>query len=94
MIAIDDATIDILGRLLTFIVESVNSVDTRALVVTSKDEKVLRVLDLVSQEQADRLEGLLASVNVIAKEEVIRLRRESTVFKKTQEVIVLAVNVA
>lgn len=94
MIAIDDATIDILGRLLTFIVESVNSVDTRALMVTSKDEKVLRVLDLVSQEQADRLEGLLASVNVIAKEEVIRLRRESTVFKKTQEVIVLAVNVA
>ncbi len=33
--------------LLTLIVEPVYSVDTRALVVASKDEEVLRVFDLV-----------------------------------------------
>lgn len=40
---------------LTLVVEPVDPVDTGTLVVTSEDEKVFRVLDLVCQEQTDGL---------------------------------------
>lgn len=39
----------------TFIVEAVDAVDGSTLVVASEDEKVLWVLDLVCQQQTDRL---------------------------------------
>ena len=39
----------------TLVVEPVDPVDTGTLVVTSEDEKVFRVLDLVCQEQTDGL---------------------------------------
>ena len=51
---------------LALIVETVDTVDRGALVVTSQDEEVLRVLDFVGQEQADCLQGLFSSVNVVA----------------------------
>lgn len=38
-----------LKAILTFVVEPVNPVDTRALVVPAEDEEVLWVLDLVRQ---------------------------------------------
>ena len=44
----------------TFIVESVYPVDGGALVVAAQQEEVLGVLDLVGQQQADRLKALLA----------------------------------
>jgi cell division protein ZapA (FtsZ GTPase activity inhibitor) len=62
-------------------------------VVTTQDEEVLGVLDLVGKEQADGLQGLLATVDVITEEEVVGLRGESTVFEQTQKVVVLAVNI-
>jgi hypothetical protein len=62
-------------------------------VVAAQDEEVLGVLDLVGQEKADGLEGLLATVDVVTEEEVVGLRRESTVLEETEEVVVLAVNV-
>jgi hypothetical protein len=37
---------------------------------------------------------LFASVDVITKEQVVCLRRESAIFEQTKEVIVLAVNVS
>jgi hypothetical protein len=40
-------------------------------VVASEDEEVLRVFDLVGEEEADGLERLLASVDVVAEEEVV-----------------------
>lgn len=36
--------------------------------VTTEDEEVFGVLDLVGEEKADGLEGLLASVDVVAEE--------------------------
>jgi hypothetical protein len=77
----------------TLIVESVNPVDRRALVVTTEDEEVLRVLDLVREEEADRLERLLASVDVVTEEEVVGFGRETTVLEEAEEVVVLAVDV-
>ena len=38
---------------LTFVVKTVNSVDRCALVISSKQEKVLWVFDLVCQQKAD-----------------------------------------
>ena len=51
---------------LALIVESVYTVDRGALVVTAENEEIFRVLDLVRQQQADSLERLLASVDVVA----------------------------
>jgi len=39
--------------------------------IAAEEEEVLWVLDLVRQEEADGLEALLASVDVIAQEEII-----------------------
>ena len=65
----------------TLVVEPVNPVDARALVVPPQHEEVLRVLDLVRQQEADRLERLFATVHVIAQEEVVGFWREPAVFE-------------
>ena len=78
----------------TFVIEPIDTVDARALVVPAEDEEVLRVLDLVRKEQTDRLERLLASVHVIAQEEVVGLWRKTTVLEQPEQVVVLAVDVA
>lgn len=78
---------------LALVVEPVDTVYGRAFVVTAKDKEVLGVFDLVGKEEADGLERLLATVDIITKEEVIGFRREATVLKKTQEIVVLAVNI-
>ena len=74
---------------LTFIVEAVDSVDAGALVVAPQEEEVLRVLDLVRQQQADRLQRLLPAVHVVPQEQVVRLGREPAVLEQPQEVVVL-----
>ena len=49
-----------------FVVEAVDAVDTGALVVAAEDEKVFGILDLVGEEETDYLEGLLATVDIVA----------------------------
>jgi hypothetical protein len=78
---------------LALVIESINTVDRGTLVVSTQDEEVLGVLDLVGEEQADSLERLLATIDVVTEEEVVGLRREPTVFEQTQEIVVLAVNI-
>jgi hypothetical protein len=77
----------------TFIIEAVYSVDTGAFVVTSQDKEVFWVFDLVCEEEADGLEGLFASVYIVAKEEVVCLWGEAAVFKQSEEVIILTMDV-
>lgn len=79
---------------LALIVETVDAVDGGTLVVTSQDEKVLRVLDFVGEQKADCLERLLASVYVVTQEEVIGLGRKTTVLKESEQVIILTMNIA
>ena len=62
--------------------------------VASQQEEVLGVFDLVREQQADRLERLLAAVHIVAEEEVVRLWREASVLKEAKQVKVLAVQVA
>jgi len=67
---------------LALIVETVDAVDGGALVVAPQDEEVLGVLDLVGEEKADGLKGLLAAVDVVAEEEVVSLRGESAILEQ------------
>ncbi len=69
---------------LTFVVKAVDSVDAGALVVAAQEEEVLRVLDLVCQEQTDGLQRLLAAVHVVAEEEVVGLGRKAAILEKPQ----------
>lgn len=79
---------------LALVVEAVDTVDGRTLVVATQNEEVFGVLDLVGKQKADSLERLLASVNVITQEEVVGFGREATVLKEPQQIIILAVDVA
>jgi len=62
-------------------------------VVSTEDEKVLGVLDLVGQEQANSLQTLLSSIDVVTEKNVIGLGRESSVFKESQQIVVLSVDI-
>jgi hypothetical protein len=79
---------------LALIVEAVNTVDGSALVVATEDEEVLRVLDLVCQQEADGLKRLLATVDIVTKEEVVGLWWEAAVLKEAQQIVVLSVDIA
>jgi hypothetical protein len=56
---------------LALVVETIDAIDRCTLVVAAENEKVLRVLNLVGEQQAYRFEGLLSSVNVVSKEDVV-----------------------
>ena len=61
--------------------------------VTPKNEEVLWIFDFVCEKQTDGLQRLLSSINVVAKEEVISFWWKSSIFEKSKEVIILAMNV-
>ena len=61
--------------------------------ISTKDEKVFRVLDLVCEKETDGFEGLFTPVDIIAEEEIIGFWWEAAILEKSQKVIVLTVNV-
>jgi hypothetical protein len=79
---------------LALVVETVDTIDRGALVVTTQHEKVLGILDLVRQEEADSLEGLLATIDVVAEEQIVCLWWESTVLEKSEQIVILTVDIA
>lgn len=62
--------------------------------VAAQDEKVLGILDLVGEEQADGLQRLLATIDVVTEEEVVGLWWEAAVLEQAQQIVVLSVDVA
>lgn len=78
----------------TLFVETVDACDGSWLVIPSKDEYLIRVFYLIGVQQTNGLDALPSSIYVIAQEEVRWLRREAPVFKKSEHVVVLAMNVA
>jgi hypothetical protein len=78
---------------LAFIIESINTVDRCALMVATKQEEVLWVLNFVGQEQTHGLEGLLATINVISQEKVVGIGRETAIFEKSKQIVVLSVDI-
>lgn len=62
--------------------------------VAPEDEKVFGVLDLVGEEQTDSLEGLLPPIDVVAEEKVVCFWWEATILEKSEEIVILTVDVA
>lgn len=62
---------------LTFIIEAINAVDGCALMVATKQEKILLVLYLVGQQQTDGFQTLLSAVHIVTQEQVVRVRWET-----------------
>jgi len=58
---------------LAFIKEAVETVDAGALVIATEQKEILGVLDLVGEQETDRLERLLAAVDVVSEKEVVRI---------------------
>jgi hypothetical protein len=61
--------------------------------IATQDEEVFGVLDLVCKKQANGLERLLASVDIVSKEKIVCLRGEASVLEQTEQIIVLAMDV-
>lgn len=59
--------------------------------VTPEQEKVFRVLDLVTKEQQDGLKTHPPTINIVAQKQEIGRGRESTHLKESQQIRVLAV---
>jgi len=76
-----------------FVVETIDTICACTLVISAEDEEVLGVLDLVREQETDHLERLFASVNIVPKEQVVGLRRESTVLEEAKQVIILTVDI-
>ena len=77
-----------------FVVESIDSRDIRTLVVATKNEKILGVLQFIAEQQQYRLQTLFASINVVAEKEEIRRWWEATHLEQSYEIVVLAMNVS
>lgn len=78
----------------TFVIKPVYPVDTGTLVVASQDEEIFGVFDLICEEEADSLERLLSSVNVVTKEKIVGFWWEPAIFEESQKVVILSVDVA
>lgn len=78
---------------LALVVEAVDSVDRGTFVVSSEDEEVLWVFDLVCQQKTDGFERLFASIYVVAEKKVVCFRGEAAVLKEPEEIIVLSMNI-
>ena len=79
---------------LALIIEAIDAVDLTALVVTAQEEKVLLELYLVREEQDDGLERVFATIDIVAKEEVVGFRREPTIFEEPEQVRKLTMSIA
>ncbi len=78
---------------LALVVEAVDAIDARALVIAAQQEKVLREFDLVGEQETNRLQRLLASVHIVAQEQVVGLGRKAAVLEQAQQIVVLTVDV-
>lgn len=79
---------------LALVIKSVDAIDRRTLVIAAEDEEIFGVFNLVREEEADCLEGLFATVDVVPQKDVVRLGGEAAIFKETEEVVVLAVDIS
>ena len=67
-VAYDQSNLTIFFSNLTFIVESVYSVNTGTFMISSKQEKILWIFDLVCEQETNGLQTLFASIDVITQE--------------------------
>lgn len=78
-----DIFVETLSALLT---EAKILVDIAVLVVTTEHENLPRILQLESKEQADDLERLGASINVVTKEDVIETADVASLLRRAPDI--------
>lgn len=79
--------------ILTFIIETIYSIDGSTLMVSPQQKEVLWIFDLVSQQKAYGFQRLLAPVYIVTQEQVVAFWREPSILKQPQQVIVLPMDV-
>ncbi len=62
--------------------------------VSSEEEEILGILDLVGQQQTNGFHALFASVHIVPQEEIIGVGREATVLKQSQQISELTMDVS
>ena len=67
---------------LTLVVEAVDAIDGGALVIASKQEEVLWILDLICKQEAHSLQRLLSTIDIVTQEQVVCIRWEPTVLEE------------
>ena len=77
-----------------FVVEAVHLGDLARLVVASQDRDSVPVADLERDKQSDSLDTIIAAVDIITHEQVVRVRRLTTDLEEFKEIVELAVDVA
>lgn len=61
--------------------------------ISTEEEEILRIFYFVCKQKADCLKALFSTVHIIAKKQIIGLRWESSIFKKSQKITILTMNV-
>ncbi len=62
--------------------------------VASQDEEIFWVFYLVGQKEADSFQRLLASIDIVTKEQVVCFGRKSAILEQSQQIVILAMNIA
>mmetsp|Transcript_22412 Transcript_22412/g.50494 ORF Transcript_22412/g.50494 Transcript_22412/m.50494 type:complete len:211 (-) Transcript_22412:221-853(-) len=78
---------------LAFVIKPVDAIDRRAFMISSQHEKVLRVLDLVGEEQTNTFQSLRPSIDIVSKKQIVCFRWESAIFEQAQQIRILSMNV-
>lgn len=52
---------------LTFIIETINSINGGTFMIATQNEEIFRILDFVCKKQADRLQRLLSTIHIVTK---------------------------
>jgi hypothetical protein len=63
-------------------------------VVAPENIEILRVLDLVREQQADGLQAVLPTVHIVPQKQVVRLGGVATVLEQPQQIVILAVQIS
>lgn len=77
----------------TFVIKAINAINSGAFVISTQYKKVFGVLDLIGEQERDHLKGLLATINIIAQEEVVGFGGEPAVLEETEQIVELTVDV-
>lgn len=78
---------------LALIIKPIQPINILRLMIAPEHKKVLRILNLIRQQQTNRLQILLAPVHIIPQKQIIRLGRIPSKIKNPQQIVILSMNV-
>jgi len=78
---------------LALIVEAVDSINLGAFVIASQKEEIFGELYFVAEQKRYRFDRLLAAVDIVTQEQVVRLRGEPSVLENSEQVVILTVHI-